>query len=111
MLAGSALAAEPFALSGTRTVHERLTYRDLDLSTRQGALILVERVAAAAQNLCAESGPRLYAGPTGEELRCRQEATGRAIAQLGSPLVSAAYAMQAERSQSLEATEVMAKTP
>ena len=110
-LACPASAADPSARSGTTTVHERLIYRDLDVSTRQGAHILVRRVEAAAQSLCAPSGPRLAAGPSAEERRCQDQAIGRAIAQLGSPTVRAEYAILTGRPSSLETSAVVATRP
>jgi UrcA family protein len=102
-LACPASAAEDSAQRGVKTVQERLVYRDLDLTTRQGAKVLVRRVELAAQNLCAPAGPPLIVGPSDEERQCRQEATARTIAQLGSPLVSAEYALETGRASSLEA--------
>jgi UrcA family protein len=98
-----ASAADFSAQRGVRMVQERLAYRDLDLTTRQGAQVLVKRVEAAAQNLCAPAGPPLVLGPSVEERQCRQQATARAIAQVGSPLVSAEYAGRTGRSHRLEA--------
>ena len=45
-LAGPVFAADPSAQDESTTVHERLIYRDLDLSTRQGWTVLVRGAVA-----------------------------------------------------------------
>jgi UrcA family protein len=102
-VADSASAADSRAESGVSIVSERIVYRDLDLSTRQGAQALIRRVEAAAHRLCTPSpDPSLYGGPSAAERRCRNEAAARAIARLGSALVSAEYAQQAGARQVMQ---------
>jgi len=70
---------------------ERVTYTDLNLSTQDGARVLLARIHRAAEHVCfTENGPQ----PLDLHIARRQcvtEAVGRAVAHLDSPMVTAMY--------------------
>jgi UrcA family protein len=79
LLSGSAYAADRVGDVPTKTV----SFRDLDLSTAQGAQALYDRLDAAAREVC-----------RGTEFAdfdvCRARAIDDAVNLVGSPLLSAA---------------------
>jgi UrcA family protein len=69
---------------------------DLDLSTDQGAQELLARIHRAARDVCIRSyevwSP--YINLQSGYARCVKDASNRAVAQVNSPMVTAAYAGQ-----------------
>jgi UrcA family protein len=71
-----------------------VTYGDLDLSTQSGAQRLLQRVKRAAESACDLDDAAFGVGPSRGEIKCQEETTARAVAQIGSPMVSSEYAKQ-----------------
>jgi UrcA family protein len=92
LLAGSAtaLAASRVGEIPTKTV----SFRDLDLSTSNGAEALYERIAAAAREVC-----------RGAELasirECRAVAVDDAVKGVGSPLLTSIHRSTVGRTENL----------
>jgi len=73
-----------------RTVRVRVSGADLDLQSPEGADAMLGRLRAAAHKAC---GGRPPIGPLGLSMReafetCQREAVIRAVADLGSPVVT-----------------------
>jgi UrcA family protein len=71
----------------TRTVR----YSDLNLSTEQGALVLYERIVAAASRVCA-GGNMLDLDAMATTRVCREEAIARAVRDVNRPTLASVYA-------------------
>jgi UrcA family protein len=82
--ATQASAADP---SGARSM--TVSYRDLNLSTIEGATALYQRIRHAANSVCDEPG----AGVTRylEWKSCYQAAIADAVAKVNSPLLTSVY--------------------
>jgi len=91
LLAGPAAhAANRVGEVPTKTV----SFRDLDLSTTQGAQALYDRITGAAREVCA--GVDLEAFDA-----CRALAIEGAVKDVGNPLLSAAHRSAADRVEEL----------
>ena len=86
----TARAAERVAAPPSYKVH----YADLDLTTRAGAEALYWRLKWAADDVCADS---LGLQSLAVVNRCVEEAVGRAVAQINSPLLMGYYAERVRR--------------
>ena len=90
---------------GANVVVEQVpvSYLDLDLSTRQGADLMLARLRRAALRVCGERAPigqEDLAMAIDSDIRaCRIAAVERAVAQLDRPLVTAAYRGRVEASK------------
>lgn len=68
----------------------QVQYGDLNLATDQGARALLERIKAAARQVCPAADGRDLAAFQSSR-RCAREAVARAIDQVGSPRLAALY--------------------
>ena len=59
-------------------------FKDLDLSTAEGAQTLYERISAAARSVCRDAGSR-------EVRECRARAIEEAVRAVGRPLLSSVH--------------------
>jgi len=66
---------------------------DLDLATPAGVRTLLDRIQAAADLVCAGSGPQLAS----VEIECRAQAVRDAVTRAGSPALSDLAAREARR--------------
>jgi UrcA family protein len=66
-------------------------YSDLNLSTEQGALVLYERILAAAYRVCA-AGNMLDLNAMASARVCREEAIAKAVRSVNSPMLATVYA-------------------
>jgi UrcA family protein len=82
--ATQASATEP---AGTRSV--TVNYRDLNLSTIQGATALYQRLTRAARSVCDGPGAGVHAFQ--EWRSCYQAAMADAVAKVNSPLLTSLY--------------------
>jgi UrcA family protein len=85
---GAAHAADRVGDVPTKTV----SFRDLDLSTAQGAQALYDRIEAAAREVC--RGTELE-----DNNACRARAIDDAVSYVGSPLLSAANRSARDREE------------
>jgi UrcA family protein len=82
--AAQASAAEP---AGTHSV--TVNYRDLNLSTIQGATALYQRLTRAARSVC--DGPATGVHAYQEWRSCYEAAMADAVAKVNSPLLTSLY--------------------
>jgi UrcA family protein len=85
----SALAAEPDG----EVRMEDVKFQDLNLDTAAGVEALYKRIHAAAQRVCAVSGPLdevFFGGPS--SAKCTKDAEARAIAKINLPALTALIA-------------------
>jgi UrcA family protein len=82
--AAQASGAEP---AGAHRV--TVNYRDLNLSTIQGATALYQRLTRAARSVC--DGPQTGVHAYEEWRSCYQAAMADAVAKVNSPLLTALY--------------------
>jgi UrcA family protein len=75
--------------SGTKA--QRVSYSDLDLSRSQDAHVLVGRIWQAANRVCQIDGASNLDRISNGYHRCVKMAATQAVAQLNSPMVTAAY--------------------
>ena len=88
LLVGSATA---FANSRVGEIPTKtVSFRDLDLSTANGAETLYERIRAAARVVCRGAEPA-------EIHACRSQAIDDAVTGVGSPLLSSVHRSTVER--------------
>jgi len=97
-LAAFALAgpsfAEPVREAGDgSSLTTKVTYGDINLHTTQGARELLSRVHIAAGKVCHAGWPssRVQLTTVQTEKACISAAESRAVANLGSPVVTAVY--------------------
>ena len=91
LLAGpAAYAANRVGEVPTKTV----SFRDLDLSTTQGAQALYDRITGAAREVCVGVDLEAYDA-------CRANAIEGAVKDVGNPLLSAAHRSAADRVEEL----------
>ncbi|HEY3518465.1 MAG TPA: UrcA family protein [Gammaproteobacteria bacterium] len=88
LLSGSAYAANRVGDVPTKTVR----FRDLDLSTAQGARALYDRIESAAREVCRGTEFAQFDA-------CRARAIEDAVKYVGSPLLSAADRSAREREE------------
>lgn len=72
------------------TPSETVRFGDLDISQPRGAEILVKRIRRAATHVCAAEKVDWNSNPTYRA--CLRKAASEAVAAVGNPVVSAAYA-------------------
>jgi UrcA family protein len=84
LLAASAASADPAAV---RSVS--VNYRDLNLSTINGAITLYERLKGAARRVC--DGPVTGVAAYREWRSCYDAAIADAVAKVNSPLLTSVY--------------------
>jgi UrcA family protein len=92
LVAAGAFAAAGLAQAQMRAETDTMTVRvdDLNLASARGAAIALRRVDQAARTFCGD--PRWHdLGRIQVSGRCRSEMTGRAVAQIAAPLVTALY--------------------
>jgi UrcA family protein len=88
---GAGLAAPAATFDAGRAT---LTVRhgDLDLSTRHGARLMIQRLDEAAAEVCGSASFTSLAFKRAvRNTECYQESMNRALARLGSPTVNALY--------------------
>jgi UrcA family protein len=91
--AAAASAADDSA--GVRTM--RVAYGDLNLATEQGSRALYARIEAAARQVCAPDDPRNLEAFAAARA-CKARAIARAVNDVHSPMLAAAYAAHRVRS-------------
>ncbi len=64
---------------------------DLNLASEQGARSLVRRVAARANDLCAQTDTPLARGAEKSRRACVAKAVATSVARINSPMVTAEY--------------------
>ena len=69
----------------------KVRYSDLDLSTRQGALVLYERIDTAAHRVCG-IGNMLDLASMATARVCREEAIAKAVRDVNSPMLVSVFA-------------------
>lgn len=84
MLIASAANAEPY--------QARIVYGDLDLSSTDGADTLLERINAAAREVCEASPARVSLQEFSASRACVRDFMERALGQLDHPKVGARFA-------------------
>jgi UrcA family protein len=90
---GAALAAD----AADAAPSARVNYAGLDLTSEQGARILYQRIASAAERVCENPGTRdLESSFASHE--CKRKAISEAIEQVGNPRVAAILAARGHRS-------------
>jgi UrcA family protein len=89
--ATQAPAADP---SGARSV--TVSYRDLNLSTIEGATALYQRIRHAANSVCDEPGAGVARYQ--EWKSCYQAAIADAVAKVNSPLLTSVYGGKSKES-------------
>jgi UrcA family protein len=91
----SAVLALGFVVSGqsaaaqtAETVSVKVSYADLNLSTEAGTKVMLQRIRGAAKTICAggSDDPVEYMYET---LPCAKDATNRAVAKFGNPILTA----------------------
>ena len=75
----------------------RVNYAGLDLTSDQGAHILYQRIATAAERVCGNVASRDLRASLASRV-CERKAIAEAIEQVGSPKVAAILAASTERS-------------
>ncbi len=83
------LGAAQAVAAPAETRSETVSYRDLDLSTIEGATALYQRLKSAARHVCDEPGTYPYA--LQEWRSCYNAAIADAVAKVNSPLLTALY--------------------
>lgn len=86
----SALAGGTAAASASDTPSSRVVrVSDLNLSTPEGADVALQRIRRAAQYVCGDGSNAHILWTSRSYRSCVQQASGRAIADLGNPMVTA----------------------
>lgn len=85
LLGAAQVSADPGV--GRRSV--TVNYRDLDLSTIEGATALYQRLKGAARSVC--DGPSTGVAAYQEWRHCYEAAMADAVAKVNSPLLSALF--------------------
>jgi UrcA family protein len=85
----TATAGHAGTASGTNS--QRINYSDLDLSRSQDAKALMGRIWQAANRVCTIQGASAVDRLSSSYHRCVKTAAAQAVAQLNSPMVTAAY--------------------
>jgi UrcA family protein len=97
LAAGTAIGAAGGAQAATADAPMRtVRYSDLNLSTRQGALVLYGRIVAAAHQVCAV-GNMLDPDSMATARVCREEAIAKAIRDVDSPMLASVSSQRKER--------------
>jgi UrcA family protein len=86
-----AAPAQPFDSPPSRLVR----FADLDLNTREGALVLYRRIAAAARAVCGESERPGSPFPPTYWRNCVETATRSAVISVDRPQLTALYSERA----------------
>jgi UrcA family protein len=86
-LLGAAQASSAAEPAGSHSV--TVNYRDLNLSTIQGATALYQRLTRAARSVC--DGPETGVHAYQEWKSCYQAAMADAVAKVNSPLLTTLY--------------------
>ena len=69
----------------------RVSFRDLDLSTREGAETLLHRLRDAAEEACRGDSPSVTDQMQARIRRCRNDTLSQTVEQLRNPTVTAAF--------------------
>lgn len=83
------LAAQPAAADPPQV---RVNFRDLDLSTREGAEALLHRLRDAAEAACRGDNASTTEQMQARIRRCRNDTLSQTVEQLRNPTVTAAFA-------------------
>jgi UrcA family protein len=78
--------------ANAETYEARIAYGDLDLASEAGADALLDRVDAAAREVCEHSSARISLQESRAVRECVRDFTARAVAQLDHPKVGARFA-------------------
>jgi len=88
-LALSALA--PASAHAAAPAAQRVSYADLNLDSERGARLLLRRIRAAAETVCHAGSAPLSLRAWQAARACARQATGRAVAQVNDPTLTALY--------------------
>ena len=95
---GVGLAAPASAFDADTPATLTVRHGDLDLATRHGARLMIQRLDGAAAEVCgASSFVSLAFKQSVRRTECYQKSMNRALAALGSPTVNALYRASAVR--------------
>lgn len=90
MLAGVTQAAG----SGDNLPKQVVTYRDLNLNSKEGTQVLYKRIKSAANEVCGEADVRDLQG-TSVRNACLDRAISQAVAAVNSPMLTRVYLAKA----------------
>lgn len=91
ILVSGFVASPAFARSTVETVSIAVSYADLDLSQTADAKDMMSRIKTGARKVCNELSSAHAAGETRWLRICRQELADKAVAEIGSPVLTALY--------------------
>ena len=97
-------ATHAAAADAPQRVEIRVWRADLDLSTEEGARILLRRLAGSAREACAHAESPLFPRARGYAHRCRRKVIEKALASLDAPEVDRTYAALVARGGLAELT-------
>jgi UrcA family protein len=87
--------------------HKVVTFKDLNLSSTEGAAVLYGRIKSAANEVCGK-GDRFNLSQAHTIQICINEAVSRAVAQINSPMLTSLY--QAKTGKADKQTATLAQT-
>ncbi|HVI34210.1 UrcA family protein [Phenylobacterium sp.] len=97
-------ATHAAAADGPQPVEVRIWRADLDLSTEEGARILLRRLAGSAREACAHVESPMFPRARAYAYRCRRKVIERALASLNEAEVNRTYAALVARGGLAELT-------
>jgi len=90
IFASASIASAPNAAQADEVAHKVVRFKDLNLSSTEGAAVLYERIKRAAQEVCGTwdnyDPSRLHLMQT-----CINDAVSRAVAQVDRPMLTSLY--------------------
>jgi UrcA family protein len=75
-----------------------VSYRDLNLQRHEGAATLYRRIETAASLVCSEPNARMPQ-VTARIRNCASDATSRAVAEVGAPMLAAIHSQRTATAQ------------
>ena len=87
IFAASALCFAAIAAADPTSASVTVKYADLDIASPSGALVLYERIRAAAQSACSY----FWFTTDADEARCVQNTIAKAVAKVNQPALSAVF--------------------
>jgi UrcA family protein len=104
MVANAAQAGEP----ADARPHKVVSFKDLNLSTEEGAAVLCKRIKSAAIEVCGHSDSFDLARAYYPQI-CINEAVSRAVAEVNRPMLTSLY--QAKTGKANRQVTTLAQTP
>jgi UrcA family protein len=90
-LMGAVIAISPAVADGLNGPNATVKFRDLDVSTPQGAAALYARIRAAAYDVCSEFDSHDNISALLQRDKCVEDVTSSAVTKLNSSALSAVY--------------------